>query len=144
MNYGGIIAVVARDRHVTHINDVVKESLNRASLTINDIDAIAVATKPGLQLSLEVGVEYAKSLCLKYNKPLISIHHMEAHALIGLLSHPHINFPFLTLLISGGHSIIALVKDYTKFYVLADAPSSPIGKFITRYNKLKIKFKIYS
>lgn len=128
LDHGGIIGPVARTEHARNINAVTLESLRRANLTMDDLDAVAVASRPGLELSLHVGVGYAQRLCFKYNKPLISIHHMEAHALTALLSHPQVTFPFLTLLISGGHTIAALVTGVDKFYVLADNHSNPIGK----------------
>lgn len=129
LDFGGILALVARNKHVQNINNVTRQSLEQAGLSIDDIDAVAVASKPGLDLSLHVGVNYAQKLCLKYKKPLISIHHMEAHALTALLSSPNIEYPFLTLLISGGHTILALVTAVDKFYVLADAPQNPLGKY---------------
>ena len=78
---GGIIPPIARDLHAQNIDGVVKTALKNAKLQGAQLDAIAVTVKPGLPLSLSVGVEYAKNLCKKWNKPIIPIHPMEAHAL---------------------------------------------------------------
>ncbi|XP_074600045.1 threonyl-carbamoyl synthesis 4 [Brevipalpus obovatus] len=140
LDFGGILALVARNKHVQNINNVTRQSLEQAGLSIDDIDAVAVASRPGLDLSLHVGVSYAQKLCLKYKKPLISIHHMEAHALTALLTNPNVKYPFLTLLISGGHTILALVTAVDKFYVLADAPCNPLGETLDKIaRKLKIR-----
>lgn len=125
---GGILPTTARANHATAINGVVKEALDKAECTINDIDAVAIAYKPGLILSLKIGVDYARRLCVKYNKPLIAIHHMEAHALTAHLSYSDINFPFLALLISGGHTMLVLVKDIDDFYILSESNVWPVGE----------------
>lgn len=80
-SFGGIIPPVARDLHKQNIENVVTQAMQRAQVSLNDLDAIAVTVKPGLPLSLLVGMNYAKELCKKSLKPLIPIHHMEAHAL---------------------------------------------------------------
>lgn len=76
---------MARDLHKQNIDGVVAEALRRAGLDLDDLDAIAVTVKPGLPLSLLVGMNHAKELCRKSSKPLIPIHHMEAHALTARL-----------------------------------------------------------
>lgn len=144
LNNGGIIPPLARDLHAKHIDNVVCSTLDSARVKIEDIDAIAVTSKPGLPLSLQVGVNYARELSLYFNKPLIPVHHMEAHATIGLLpsvspSSP-VTFPFLTLLISGGHSQIAFARSLNEFYTLGetidDAPGEMMDKMARR---LKLK-----
>lgn len=88
-------------------------------MTMNDIDAIAIANRPGLILSLVIGIRYAKHLARKYAKPLVPVHHMEAHALAARFDN-NIDFPFLCLLASGGHCILAAVKGVNEFYLLGD------------------------
>lgn len=78
---GGIIPPIAKSLHKEHIDKVVNDALKSSSLDMSQVDAVAVTVKPGLQLSLAVGVDYAKKLCSQFKKPLIPIHHMEAHAL---------------------------------------------------------------
>lgn len=78
---GGIIPPIARDLHAEHISRIVETALENARLQVKDLDAIAVTVKPGMPLSLLIGTKFAKDLCRKWSKPLIPIHHMEAHAL---------------------------------------------------------------
>lgn len=81
LSLGGIIPTIARDLHKQNIHMVVQTALKNAGMEVSDVDAVAVTCKPGMPLSLLVGLAYAKSLCSKWSKPLIPIHHMEAHAL---------------------------------------------------------------
>lgn len=144
LDNGGIIPPLARDLHVKHIDEVVCSTLDSAALKMQDIDAIAVTSKPGLPLSLAVGVNYAQQLAIHFNKPLIPVHHMQAHATIGLLPSTScdfkVKFPFITLLISGGHSQIAFASSLNQFYTLGetldDAPGEMMDKIARR---LKVK-----
>lgn len=120
---------MAREFHRQHIESVVAESLSKANLTVNDVDAIAITTRPGIRMSLEIGVRFAKHLARKYKKSLIPIHHMEAHALMSRLEHrPKLNFPFLCLLASGGHCLLAYVKNVNDFSLLGDGPDGSPGE----------------
>ncbi|KAJ0179936.1 hypothetical protein K1T71_004527 [Dendrolimus kikuchii] len=136
---GGIIPDVAQDLHRTYIQPVVKKTLEKARLRMEGISAIAVTLKPGLPLSLAVGMKYAKHLARNYNKPIIPIHHMEAHALVARMEYD-ISFPFLVLLISGGHCLLAVVHDVNKFQLLGEsidiAPGEMFDK-IARRMKLR-------
>lgn len=133
--YGGIIPPIAGQFHRENIDRVVNEAFNKANLTPNDVDAIAVTNRPGLVISLTIGVRYAKYLCRRYNKPLIPIHHMEAHALTARINND-IPFPFLCLLASGGHCILTLVNGVNDFYMLGetmdDAPGEAFDKIARR------------
>ncbi|XP_075970722.1 tRNA N6-adenosine threonylcarbamoyltransferase, mitochondrial-like [Anticarsia gemmatalis] len=137
--YGGVNPLVAKILHRENIEPAVAEALNKADKTIKDVDAIAVTTKPGLLISLQVGVRYAKYLARMHSKPLIPIHHMEAHALIARKYHD-LEFPFLVLLISGGHCLLALAKDVDEFVLLGkgldNAPGEVLDK-VARRMKLK-------
>lgn len=126
---GGINPPMAQEFHRMHIESVVAESLSKANLTIHDVDGIAVTTRPGLLMSLQIGVRYAKHLCRKYKKPMIPIHHMEAHALTARMENrTDLQFPFLCLLASGGHCLLALVKNVNEFSLLGDAPDGSPGE----------------
>lgn len=126
---GGINPPVAQEFHRLHIESVVSESLSRANTSIENIDAIAVTTRPGILMSLMIGLRYAKHLSRKYNKPLIPIHHMEAHALTARMEHrANLGFPFLCLLASGGHCLLAIVKDVNDFSLLGDGPDGSPGE----------------
>lgn len=108
-------------------------------MTINDVDAIAVTNRPGLTLSLSVGVRYAKHLARSYGKPLIPIHHMEAHALTVRASH-NVEYPYLCLLASGGHCLLTIVHNVNNFDLMGesldDAPGEAFDK-IARQLKLR-------
>ncbi|XP_047527079.1 probable tRNA N6-adenosine threonylcarbamoyltransferase, mitochondrial [Vanessa atalanta] len=135
LRYGGVNPLVARDLHRENIEQAVSEALEKASININSIDAIAVTIKPGLLISLQIGVKYARYLAKTYQKPIIPIHHMEAHALVARMFHA-IEFPFLAVLISGGHCILTLVKDVDNFlllgYTLDNAPGEVLDKAARR------------
>lgn len=136
---GGIIPDVAQDLHRTYIQPIVIKTLEKAHLTMKDISAIAVTLKPGLPLSLAVGMKYAKHLARSFKKPIIPVHHMEAHALVARLEHD-ISFPYLVLLISGGHCLLAIVHNVNKFQLLGEsidiAPGEMFDK-IARRMKLR-------
>lgn len=135
---GGIIPVVAKDYHLNNIDRVANQAFKESGLcsVARDVDAIAVSTRPGLAFSLNVGLNYARKLAKKYNKPLIPIHHMQAHALMPLLQNKTIRFPYLALLVSGGHCLLAIAKRYNEFHILGhtqdDAPGDLLDKAARR------------
>lgn len=137
--YGGVNPLIAHDLHRNNIEIAVAEALSKAGTNFADLDAIAVTTKPGLLVSLQVGVKYARYLARMYNKTLIPIHHMEAHALVARMNYD-LNFPFLVLLISGGHCLLSLVQDVEEFLLLGttldNAPGEVFDK-VARRMKLK-------
>ncbi|XP_047514412.1 probable tRNA N6-adenosine threonylcarbamoyltransferase, mitochondrial [Pieris napi] len=135
---GGIIPDVAQDLHRRFIEPTVEETLKKAELSMNDITALAVTLQPGLPLSLAIGMKYAKHLSRKFNKPLIPIHHMEAHALVARMQQS-ITFPYLTLLISGGHCLLALVQGVNKFKLLGESIDSAPGEV---FDKVARKMKL--
>lgn len=128
---GGIIPDVAQDLHKTYIKPIVSETLEKATMSMEDISAIAVTLKPGLPLSLVVGMKYAKYLARKFNKPIIPIHHMEAHALT-VRMHYNIQFPFLVLLISGGHCLLVVAQDVNHFQLLGQSIDCAPGEIFDK------------
>ncbi|KAL0275139.1 UNVERIFIED_CONTAM: hypothetical protein PYX00_003095 [Menopon gallinae] len=137
--HGGIIPEFAESLHKHNLKSAVDEAVEKSQLTVSDVDAIAVTVKPGMPLSLKVGLDYAKDLCTSYGKPLIPIHHMEAHALtVRLLE--DVNFPFLVLLISGGHSILALAESISKYTILGETLDISPGVLFDRVSRrLKLR-----
>ncbi|KAL5006714.1 hypothetical protein ScPMuIL_015520 [Solemya velum] len=136
---GGIIPPIARDLHRKNIDKVVKEAMEKASVTLEELSAIAVTNRPGLPLSLLVGLSYAKNLSKESGKPLIPIHHMEAHALTVRLTE-RVEFPFLVFLVSGGHCLLALVEGVSKFLLLGHSlDESPGDAFDKVARRLKLK-----
>ncbi|KAM9631466.1 tRNA N6-adenosine threonylcarbamoyltransferase, mitochondrial isoform 1-T3 [Morphnus guianensis] len=137
---GGIIPVVAQQLHRENIEQVVKEALSVSGVSVHELAAIATTVKPGLALSLEVGLQYSLNLVNKYEKPFIPIHHMEAHALTIRLTH-HVEFPFLVLLLSGGHCILAVAQGVSDFLLLGQsidiAPGDMLDKVARRLSLRK-------
>lgn len=135
LKFGGIIPPVAQEFHRDHIETVVQRTLDQAGMSCSALDGIAVTNRPGLPLSLLVGVRYAKHLGRKFNKPIIPIHHMEAHALMARMTN-QVPFPFICILISGGHSLLTFVKSTKEFYLLGktldDAPGEAFDKIARR------------
>nr|XP_022308729.1 probable tRNA N6-adenosine threonylcarbamoyltransferase, mitochondrial [Crassostrea virginica] len=123
---GGINPKTAKILHKEQIEKVVSSALQRAGMALEDLDAIAVTVEPGLALSLGVGVNYAKELVEKSRKPMIPIHHMQAHALTARMLNK-IEFPFLVLLASGGHCLLTVAQDVDRFLILGDCLDSAPG-----------------
>ncbi|XP_014479015.1 PREDICTED: probable tRNA N6-adenosine threonylcarbamoyltransferase, mitochondrial isoform X2 [Dinoponera quadriceps] len=138
---GGIIPTIANEIHRQNITTVCENALRAAGLRLRDIDAIATTTKPGLLNSLHVGNTFGKYLSRVGNKPYIPIHHMEAHALTVRMVQK-VDFPFLVLLISGGHSLLAIADSVDKFYLLGtttdNAPGEVLDKIARRLKLVNI------
>ncbi len=126
--YGGVVPEIASRRHTEAISTVVKETLDKASLTYGDIDSVAVTFAPGLIGALLVGVNFAKGLALSLNKPLIPVHHLRSHIAANYITNPDLKPPFLCLLVSGGNTVIAEVTDYTKFKILGGTRDDAAGE----------------
>lgn len=131
---GGIIPPVARELHRVAIDRSVANCLQTAGVSPRDLSAIAVTLKPGLPLSLVVGCRYAKKLSAKYELPVIPIHHMEAHALTAMIENPRekLDFPFLCLLISGGHCLICYVSDLNDFKLMGHSIDCAPGDLLDK------------
>ncbi len=126
--YGGVVPEIASRRHAENICAVVEKALAKASLTLQQADAVAVTYGPGLIGALLVGVNYAKGLALAANKPLIPVHHIRGHIAANYLTYPQLKPPFLCLVASGGHSHIIMVEDYTKFKVIGRTRDDAAGE----------------
>ncbi len=126
--YGGVVPEIASRRHAESITGVVREALEEAELSLSDIDAIACTFAPGLIGALLVGVNFAKGLSLSTGKPLIPVHHLRSHIAANYISHPDLKPPFLCLVVSGGHSHIVMVDDYTKMRVIGATRDDAAGE----------------
>lgn len=126
--YGGVVPELASRRHCENILPVVRQALADANMTIEDVDAIAVTYAPGLIGALLVGVSFAKGLAMMANKPLIPVHHTEGHAAANYLVHPDLKPPYLGLIVSGGHTRIAEVLDYTTFRTVGKTRDDAAGE----------------
>ena len=126
--YGGVVPEIASRRHAEAISGVVRRALDEAGMTLSDIDGIAVTYAPGLIGALLVGVSFAKGLALTTAKPLIPVHHLRSHIASNYLAHPDLKPPFLCLVVSGGHSHIVKVEDYTRFEVIGRTRDDAAGE----------------
>ena len=126
--YGGVVPEIASRRHTENIVGVVEQALADAEMPLSDVDYIAVTTAPGLIGALLVGVSFAKGLSLATGKPLIPVHHLRGHIAANYLAHPDLEPPFLCLVVSGGHSHIVEVSDYTKFKILGKTRDDAAGE----------------
>lgn len=126
--YGGVVPEIASRRHAEAIVPVVKSSLEQAELTLKEIDAIAVTYAPGLIGALLVGVNFAKGLSLSTGLPLVPTHHLRSHIASNYISNPDLKPPFLCLVVSGGHSHIVMVEDYTKMRIIGKTRDDAAGE----------------
>ena len=134
--YGGVVPELASRAHMQNIVPVVDTALKEAKCSIQDIDVIAFTQAPGLIGSLLVGGQFAKSLSLALDKPLIAVHHMQAHVLANLIDDPKPNFPFLCLTVSGGHTQIVLCESPTSMKVIGEAIDDAAGEAFDKSAKL--------
>ena len=126
--YGGVVPEIASRCHTEVINQIMKQALKEANVTLNDIDAIAVTQGPGLVGALLVGVSYAKGLSFASNKPLIAVNHIAGHISANYLTHKDLKPPFLCLIISGGHTYLVNVKSYNEYEILGKTRDDAIGE----------------
>ena len=134
--YGGVVPELASRAHMQNIVPVVDTALKEAKCSIQDIDVIAFTQAPGLIGSLLVGGQFAKSVSLALDKPLIAVHHMQAHVLANLIDGPKPNFPFLCLTVSGGHTQIVLCESPTSMKVIGEAIDDAAGEAFDKSAKL--------
>ncbi|MCR4925963.1 MAG: tRNA (adenosine(37)-N6)-threonylcarbamoyltransferase complex transferase subunit TsaD [Clostridiales bacterium] len=130
--YGGVVPEIASRRHAEAVSSVVEKALEDAQLKLKDIDAIAVTYAPGLIGALLVGVNYAKGLSYASGIPLVPVHHLRGHIASNYLSTPELEPPFLCLVVSGGHSHIIEVKDYTDFKIVGRTHDDAAGEALDK------------
>ncbi len=126
--YGGVVPEIASRRHCEAIVGVTQKALDDAGMTLDGVDAIAVTYAPGLIGALLVGVNFAKGLALSSGKPIVPVHHLRSHIAANYITSPKLKPPFLCLIVSGGHSHIVEVKDYTDLHVLGRTRDDAAGE----------------
>ena len=126
--YGGVVPEIASRKHIEKINQVVEQALSDASVTWDDITAIAVTYGPGLVGALLVGVSFAKALAFALKKPLIGVHHIEGHISANYIENKELEPPFMCLVVSGGHSHLVKVKDYGEYEILGRTRDDAAGE----------------
>ena len=126
--FGGVVPEIASRKHIEKINFVIRTALKEASVTLNDIDAIAVTYGPGLVGALLVGVSAAKAIAYAANKPLVGVHHIEGHISANYIENKDLEPPFLCMVASGGHSHLVLVEDYGKYKIIGRTRDDAAGE----------------
>jgi N6-L-threonylcarbamoyladenine synthase len=134
--YGGVVPELASRAHMQHIVPVVDAALHQAGVSLKELDAIAFTQAPGLIGALLVGGQFAKSLSLSLNIPLIAVHHMQAHVIANLIDDPKPSFPFLCLTVSGGHTQIVLCESPTRLLVIGETIDDAAGEAFDKTAKL--------
>lgn len=126
--YGGVVPEIASRMHIEAIYGLAEQALEKTGLTRKNIDAVAVTYAPGLIGAVLVGVNFAKAAALALNKPLIPVHHIRGHIAANYLAFPDLKPPFLCLVVSGGHTLIVDVQDYTKMEILGTTLDDAAGE----------------
>ena len=126
--YGGVVPEIASRMHVEKINLVIKEALEAANVSLDEIDVIGVTYGPGLVGALLVGVVAAKAIAFAKSKPLVGVHHIEGHIAANYITHKNLEPPFLCLVVSGGHTHLVLVNDYTSYEILGRTRDDAAGE----------------
>ena len=134
--YGGVVPELAGRAHIQNIVPVTNTALREAGIRLEDVDAVAFTQSPGLIGSLLVGAQFAKSLAMSLQKPLISVHHMQAHVLANLIDDPKPDFPFLCLTVSGGHTQIVVCKSPSDMQVIGQTIDDAAGEAFDKSAKL--------
>lgn len=134
--YGGVVPELASRAHIQNIVPVVDMALKKAGVQLSELDAVAFTQAPGLIGSLLVGAQFAKSLAMSLQKPLISVHHMQAHVLANMIDEPRPSFPFLCLTVSGGHTQIVVCKSPYDMKVIGETIDDAAGEAFDKTAKL--------
>lgn len=134
--YGGVVPEIASRQHLETINSAIALALEQAQRPITKIDAVAVTCAPGLVGALMIGICAAKTLAILHNLPLIGVHHLEGHIYANCLSEPRLEPPFLSLLVSGGHTSLIYVKDCGEYETLGQTRDDAAGEAFDKVARL--------
>ena len=126
--YGGVVPEIASRKHIEAIYGLADEALRTAGISRQEIDAVAVTYAPGLIGAVLVGVNFGKAAAMALNKPLIPVHHIRGHIAANYLAYPELEPPFLCLVVSGGHTMLVDVQDYTKMEILGGTLDDAAGE----------------
>ena len=134
--FGGVVPEIASRKHIEAIYGLADQALENANLTRGDIDAVAVTYAPGLIGAVLVGVNFAKAAAMALNVPLIPVHHIRGHIAANYLAYPELEPPFLCLVVSGGHTMIIEVKDYTDMRILGTTLDDAAGECFDKVGRV--------
>lgn len=126
--YGGVVPEIASRKHIEQINQVIETALMEAGVTLDDITAVGVTYGPGLVGALLVGVAEAKAIAFARHLPLVGVHHIEGHISANFIEHPDLKPPFISLVVSGGHTHLVLVKDYGEYEIIGRTRDDAAGE----------------
>lgn len=136
LKYGGIVPELASREHIRTLIPIVEMALEKAEVDLKDIDAVAVSANPGLIGSLLVGVSFAKGLAFSLKKPLIAVNHIFGHVFANFLEHKDITFPFLSLIVSGGHTELVIFSSAVEYTILGKTVDDAAGEAFDKIGKL--------
>lgn len=134
--YGGVVPELASRDHLKKLIPLINLTINESGHSLQELDGIAYTAGPGLRGPLLIGASTAKAMALSLNKPSIGVHHMEAHLLINLLENPAPSFPFLTLLISGGHCLLINAKSLGVYEIIGQTLDDAVGEAFDKVAKI--------
>ena len=134
--YGGVVPEIASRKHIEAIYALADQALENAGLSRSDLDAVAVTYAPGLIGAVLVGVNFAKAAAMALNKPLIPVHHIRGHIAANYIAYPELEPPFLCLVVSGGHTMIIEVKDYTDMRILGTTLDDAAGECFDKVGRV--------
>ena len=134
--YGGVVPEIASRKHIEAIYGLADQALAEAGLSREEIDAVAVTYAPGLIGAVLVGVNFAKAAALAMGKPLIPVHHIRGHIAANYLAFPDLEPPFLCLVVSGGHTMIIEVADYTQMRILGTTLDDAAGECFDKVGRV--------
>ncbi len=126
--YGGVVPEIASRKHIEKISQVITSALTEAGMALQELDAVAVTYGPGLVGPLLVGVSAAKAICFAAGLPLIGIHHIEGHISANYIENKDLEPPFLTLVVSGGHTHLVIVRNYGEYEVVGQTRDDAAGE----------------
>ncbi len=126
--FGGVVPEIASRQHIEYVMPIIKEALDTAHVSLQEVDHIGVTYGPGLVGALLVGVAAAKALSFALDKPLVGVNHMEGHIFANFLSHPELEPPFLALVVSGGHTQLVKIEGYNTFMLLGQTRDDAAGE----------------
>ena len=134
--YGGVVPEIASRNHVDCISNVIKEALEQANMKLDDVDLVAATYGPGLVGALLVGLSTAKAMAFAANKPFLGVHHIEGHIAANYVTHKDLEPPYICLVVSGGHSNLVYVKDYTEFEILGRTRDDAVGEAFDKVSRV--------
>ena len=134
--YGGVVPEIASRMHIEAIYGLTDQALEKTGLKREDIDGIAVTYAPGLIGAVLVGVNFAKAVAMALNKPLIPVHHIRGHIAANYIAYPDLKPPFLCLVVSGGHTMLVDVQDYTKMEILGTTLDDAAGECFDKVGRV--------